>query len=451
MRIPARTIALAVGLSSMACTTPPVDPSLERYIASIKAVDDHAHPMLQLAPGAKPDTEYDALPLDALPPMTLPARLRAGHPDWVAAQRVVKARAVKRPVEALDLAGIDVMLSNRIALGPGLTPPRFLWVSFVDALMLPLDGRLESARTPDTRSLYALETKLLHRYMNDLGVAKLPASLDEYVRTIVTPTLERQKKGGAVAVKFEAAYLRALDFDDPDPGVAHLVYSRFAAGGTPGRAEYKVLQDYLFRVIAREAGRLGLPVQVHDTDIAGSFYSAKGSDPFLLESAFNDSTLRATKFVIVHGGWPLVTHTLALLAKGNVYADFSMTGMVAEPRLLANTLRMWLNEYPDRVLFGTDAFAGGPDQTWEAGALLATNSARRALGLALTGMLRDGVITRERAEQLARMVMRENAVALYGLGAGGAPTPSAPSRSVPERSAPARSVPERSAPARSVP
>ena len=73
------------------------------------------------------------------------------------------------------------------------------------------------------------------------------------------------------------------------------------------------------------------------------------------------------------------------------------------------------------MLFGTDAFDGGPDQTWEAGALLAANSARRALGLALTGMLRDGVITRERAEQLARMVMRENAVALYGLGARSAP------------------------------
>src|ERR1035437_9219990 len=97
---------------------------------------------------------------------------------------------------------------------------------------------------------------------------------------------------------------------------------------------------------------------------------------------------------------------------------------------------MWLNEYPDRVLFGTDAFAGGPDQTWEAGALLATNSARRALGLALTRMLRDGVITRERAEQLARMVMRENAVALYGLGTGGAPTPRAPDRGAPARGGP---------------
>jgi hypothetical protein len=387
--------------------------------------------MLQLPPGAKPDTEYDALPLDALPPMTLPARLRADHPDWIAAQRAVKERGAKNPAEALDFAGIAIMLSNRVAMGPGLAPPRFLWVPFADALMLPLDGRLESARTPDTRSLYALETKLLHRYMNDLGVAKLPASLDDYVKTVVTPTLERQKKGGAVAVKFEAAYLRALDFDDPDPNLARLVYSRFAAGGTPGRAEYKTLQDYLFRVIAREAGRLGLSVHIHSTDVAGSFYSARGADPALLESALNDSTLRATKFVIIHGGWPLVTHTLSLMAKGNVYADISMMDIVGEPSQVANALRMWLNEYPDRVLFGTDAFAGGPDQTWEAGALLAANSARRALGLALTGMLRDGVVTRERAEQLARMVMRENAVALYGLGAGGAATAGASARSVP--------------------
>jgi predicted TIM-barrel fold metal-dependent hydrolase len=253
--------------------------------------------------------------------------------------------------------------------------------------------------------------------MRDLGVARLPATLDDYVKTVVSPTLERQKKAGAVAVKFEAAYLRALDFDDPNPVLARSVYARFAAGGTPARADYKALQDYLFRVIAREAGRLGMSVHIHDTEVAGSYYVAKGSDPFLLESAFNDSTLRATKFVIIHGGWPLVTHTLPLFAKGNVYADISMAGMIAEPRELADALRLWLNEYPDRVLFGTDAFDGGPDQKWEAGALLAANSARRALGMALTGMMRDGVITRERAEQLARMVMRENAVALYGLGA----------------------------------
>ncbi|HEY2850506.1 MAG TPA: amidohydrolase family protein [Gemmatimonadaceae bacterium] len=407
---------LVIVLSSAGCSPPPVDRALERYIAGIKAIDNHAHPMLALPAGSRPDTDYDALPLDALPPMTLPARLRADYPDWIAVSRSAAERAVKSPAEALDLAGIDVMLSNRVAMGASLVPPRFLWVAFDDALMLPLDGRLEAARTPDTRSLYALETKLLHRYMNDLGVPKLPPTLDAYVGTIVTPTLERQRKNGAVAVKFEAAYLRALDFDTPDTSLARSVYARFSAGGTPSPAEYKALQDYLFRVIAREAGRLTMAVHIHDTDIAGSFYGARGTDPYLLESAFNDSTLRGTNFVIIHGGWPLVTHTLAMMAKGNVYADISLTDMVAEPRALAGALRMWLYEYPDRVLFGTDAFAGGQNQSWETAALVASNSARRALGLALTGMMRDGVITRERAEQLARMVMRENAVALYDLG-----------------------------------
>src|SRR5579871_5822752 len=133
MQIQARAIAGVIVLSLAACSKPLVDPALERYIASIKAIDNHAHPMLQLPAGAKPDTEYDALPLDALPPMTLPSRLRAEHPDWVAAMSAVKAPAPKTPAEALDFAGIDVMLANRIAMGPGLAPPRFLWVSFVDA------------------------------------------------------------------------------------------------------------------------------------------------------------------------------------------------------------------------------------------------------------------------------------------------------------------------------
>jgi hypothetical protein len=46
---------------------------------------------------------------------------------------------------------------------------------------------------------------------------------------------------------------------------------------------------------------------------------------------------------------------------------------------------------------------------------VASNTARRALGIALTGMMRDGEITRDRAQALARMVMRENAAAVYGL------------------------------------
>jgi hypothetical protein len=52
---------------------------------------------------------------------------------------------------------------------------------------------------------------------------------------------------------------------------------------------------------------------------------------------------------------------------------------------------------------------------WEESGWMAASRKRLALTIALTGMLRDGEITRARALELARMVLRENGRALYGL------------------------------------
>ena len=46
---------------------------------------------------------------------------------------------------------------------------------------------------------------------------------------------------------------------------------------------------------------------------------------------------------------------------------------------------------------------------------VASQTAREALAIALTGMVRDGEITRAQAAQIARAVLRENAKKLYGL------------------------------------
>ena len=126
--------------------------------------------------------------------------------------------------------------------------------------MLPLDTRAEAARTPDTRSLYPREAKLLQRFLRELGLRAIPPTLDAYVGTVVKPTLAKQRAAGAVGIKFEAAYLRPLDFSDPDESLARRTYATYARGGVPPRAEYKNLQDYLFRVIVREAGRQGMLV-----------------------------------------------------------------------------------------------------------------------------------------------------------------------------------------------
>jgi predicted TIM-barrel fold metal-dependent hydrolase len=414
-----------------------VDSGLAAYIGQIRAIDNHAHPMLPPVAGAPADTEFDALPLDATPPFAIPWRLTLDAPVWSAAAQALygvgdsgpaapptiaaaRADAVRRegtafPAWALDQAGVEVMFANRIAMGAGLAPPRFRWVPFDDALLFPLDTRLEATRSPDARSLYPKEAALLRRYLRDLGLSAPPPTLEAYVATVVVPTLRRQRAGGAIAIKFEAAYLRPLNFEDPHPDLAQRVYARYVAGGTPTHAEYKALTDDLFRVIAREAGRQGLAVHIHALEAFGGFYDAWGATPERLEPVFNDSLLRGTNFVLIHGGWPETGETEAMLGKPNVYADISMIDQMLGPAELAAVLRGWLTRWPDKVLFGTDAFEGGPGQGWEEGTYVAATTARRALAMALTAMLRDGDIAPDRARTLARMVLRDNAVVLYRL------------------------------------
>jgi uncharacterized protein len=86
------------------------------------------------------------------------------------------------------------------------------------------------------------------------------------------------------------------------------------------------------------------------------------------------------------------------------------------PAKLAEVLRDWLTQYPEKVLFGSDAAAFGPDMGWEVAAWIATKNGRAALALALTDMIRHGEVSRARAEEIATMVMRTNAGTLYQLG-----------------------------------
>ena len=435
------TVLLAVGGAALACAPAPpsapsgADPEVAAFVGKIRAVDNHSHAN-SVAPG---DSDQDALPLEVIFPFEVPVQLRPDNANWLAAykalykyphpdlsdahmnelraamQEVAKQQGDKFPTWVLDQVGTEVLLTNRVAMGPGLSQPRFRWVSYVDALMLPLSTKAEAATSPDREKLFPLEEKLLERYMADLGVAKRPATLDTYLTTVVTPTLTAQRKAGCLAVKFEAAFLRALDFEDVSAAAASAIYAKYAAAGEPSHADYKALQDFLFRYIAREAGRLGMAVHIHSFNGPGNFYRAAGSDPLLLESAFNDPTLRKTNFVIVHGGGVYAPHAGAMLWKPNVYLDMSAMTLLYTPAKLADVLRDWLTQYPEKVLFGSDAAAFGPDMGWELGAWIAAKNGRSALALALTNMIRNGEVSRARAEEIATMVMRTNAATLYKL------------------------------------
>jgi predicted TIM-barrel fold metal-dependent hydrolase len=289
-------------------------------------------------------------------------------------------------------------------------------VSYVDALMFPISTKAEAMVTPDRQKLFPLEDERLRNFLSDLRISKFPATLDEYLKQVVTGTLESQKKGGCIAVKFEAAYLRSLDFNKVAIPAARKVYAQYVKGGEPSHENNKLLQDFIFYYIAHEAGRLDMAVHIHSFPGLGNYFVAAGCDPLLLEPVFNDPELRNTKFVLIHGGGLFSKHTAAMLGKPHVYADVSLLTQLWTPEQIAGVLHDWLSQFPEKVLFGTDAVSFGPGLGWEMSAWIASATGRQALTMALSGMVKSNEINISRAKEIATMVMRTNAGHLYHLG-----------------------------------
>jgi predicted TIM-barrel fold metal-dependent hydrolase len=130
---------------------------------------------------------------------------------------------------------------------------------------------------------------------------------------------------------------------------------------------------------------------------------------------FNTPALRRTAFVMLHGGWPFIHEIGALLQKPNAYLDLSQQSLVIPPHTLAGWLREWLEMFPDKVLFATDGYPYTDALGWEEASYLASHNIRRALGIALTGMIRDREVSRDQAAAIARGVLHDNAARLYGI------------------------------------
>ncbi len=415
------------------------DASIFDEIFHIKAIDNHSHPPA-LDNAGQPDDDYDALPCDPLEPTAAGLMFREDNPVYIqawkkmfgykyddatpghvkellAAKDAVKQREGENyPNWVLDQLGIESELANRVAMGRGLEPPRFRWVPFADTLLFPLNNSSLAAESPDRKIFFSREELVFARYLNQLSVNGVPPTLAEYTAKIITPLLELQKKNGAVAIKFEAAYLRSLDFAPAKEADAARVYARYVRGGIPSNADYKTLQDYLFRYIAREAGRLSMAVHFHTGGGCGGYFALEGANPLLMDSVFNDPTLRKTNFVMLHGGAGGFEQVVPyLLMKPNVYVDFSEQTWMLAPRHIAANIRSMLEFYPEKVLFGTDLYPLTPQVNWEETGYQTETAGRTALAIALTGMMQDGEITREQASSIAHMVLHDNAAKLYGI------------------------------------
>src|ERR1700691_829024 len=186
---------------------PDVQQIYDRLLPQIERIpifDHHAHP------GFSDDSDVDAM---AAPPGSAALRQRDSNPELVAAAKALfgypyddlspehakwlvqkkaelkKSRGTAYFSDILDQLNIEQGVANRAMMADYLDPKRFVWVFFADSFMWPFDNAGERSRNPDEAVYIPLQEKMLHRWMQQEKVAKLPSRFSAYLG-FVTRTLE---------------------------------------------------------------------------------------------------------------------------------------------------------------------------------------------------------------------------------------------------------------------
>src|SRR5215469_4602268 len=407
------------------------DRALLTELAKVKAVDAHSHLLInRIEPAGKALAQQRSA-------ADLPLRLRGLGPEWArtwkllykvnvpdpsdkryaaepekrftelqqARELLVEDLGAEFSTKMLDLANVEMaIVSGDPLTGKGLE--RFRFVPRADVFLRPFAQESGEALKP---------------FFIAARMYTLPKGLDEYLRKVVTAALERWVSEGAIGIDLGISAWRGLDFDAVNAEVARSAYGRLVIGGEFGAspADLKAFQDYAFRYLAREAGRVGLVVHVKTGMSRDATGIVGNGNPILLGTAMADPTLQKVKWLLVHGGFPFDKEIGPLLLRPNVYADVSVQDLVRSPTELGESLRRWFELAPERVCFATDAASdpSAPQLRWPELTFLGAETTRAALAIALSRMVSDGLVTKAQALQIGKGVLRDNALTLHGLGA----------------------------------
>ncbi|MGZ6130602.1 MAG: amidohydrolase family protein [Myxococcaceae bacterium] len=397
------------------------DRALVTELAKVKAVDAHSHLLInRVEPAGKAlATQRSAT--------DLPLRLRGVGPEWVRTWKVLYKlnlpdTSEKRMAELqqtrelmvedlgaefstrmLDQANVEMaIVSGEPLTGKGMA--RFRFVPRADVFLRPFAQDSAEALKP---------------FFIAARMYTLPKGLDEYLSKVVTGALERWVSEGAVGIDVGVAAWRSLDFDEVNAEAARSAYGRLVVGGEFGAraADLKAFQDYTFRHLAREAGRVGLVVHVKTGMSRDATGIVGNGNPILLGPTIADPTLSKTRWLLVHGGFPFDKETGPMLLRPNVYADVSVQDLVRSPTELGESLRRWFELAPERVCFATDAASdpSAPQLRWPELTFLGAETTRAALAIALSRLITDGLVTKAQALEIGKGVLRDNALMLHGL------------------------------------
>ena len=192
----------------------------------------------------------------------------------------------------LDKLNIEQGVANRAMMADYLDPKRFVWVFFADSFMWPFDNEHETRPQSSTsRSTSRCRKRCFTAGWQQENVKQLPASFDGYLKFVTRTCSKTIRRKGAIADEIRSRLLPPDQFGDPSREQAEEIYKKLCRRGCARRAGYRTFQDYIFRYLVREGGRLHLPVHIHTAVGIGDYFNISESNIMNLENILRDPAL----------------------------------------------------------------------------------------------------------------------------------------------------------------
>jgi len=210
---------------------------------------------------------------------------------------------------------------------------------------------------------------------------------------------------GAIAFKSVIAYRTGLDVQ---PVAEDEAKRNFEAHRGDAESSQKPFRDFLLCHTMDVARERGLWIHIHaavgDPDIV---YAR--ANPALLYPLLHSERFRTNKVVLVHGGWPWVGEAAAMVAiLPNVYLDVSEGSIFGMPNIRQRIYEAVEACPYSKILYGADGSV--PEALW-----IVAKRYKAVLGRVLEELVAEGFCSRREAYTVARCILSDNAVRLYGL------------------------------------
>ena len=210
-------------------------------------------------------------------------------------------------------------------------------------------------------------------------------------------------QAGVVAMKMCRAYERSLHFKNVSKSEAETIFAKPDQDVTPSEAH--TFEDFMMHETIRNTIKYELPLHIHTGMQAGPGNYLYNSNPLLLNDLFLQ--YRDARFVLLHGSFPWGAE-LGVLVKNNfnVFLDFSWLPQIS-PSAARRSLSEWLDLVPaSKLVWGADV--GHVEETFGA-----TLMVREILTEVLEDKVSRGDFDEEAAVATARMILRENPLAIH--------------------------------------